>query len=108
MVDSPGLLAPFLHTASGQKLDPGKAWERGYTVTPCVEMKIMFTTHTSSTRMAKTTMMLSTIIITILVKVSKKNTAIVPVLMGTALTMEVVKMHNVSCTPFGAVDPHHI
>ena len=56
--------------------------------------------------MAKTTMMLSTIIITILVRVS--TTAIVPVLMGTALTMEVVKMHNVSCTPFGAVDPHHI
>ena len=24
------LLPPFLHTASDQKLEPGKAWERGY------------------------------------------------------------------------------
>ena len=26
----PGLPPPFLHTASDQKLDGGKAWERGY------------------------------------------------------------------------------
>ena len=26
----PGLPPPFLHTASDQKLDDGKAWERGY------------------------------------------------------------------------------
>ena len=30
VVRSPGLLPPFLHTASDQKLEPGKAWERGY------------------------------------------------------------------------------
>jgi len=24
------LLTPFLHTASNQKLEPGKAWERAY------------------------------------------------------------------------------
>ena len=27
---SPGLLAQFLDTASDQKPEPGKAWERGY------------------------------------------------------------------------------
>ena len=27
---SSGLLAPFLHTESDQKLEPGKAWEQGY------------------------------------------------------------------------------
>jgi len=28
----PDLPPPFLHTASNQKLDSGKAWERGYKI----------------------------------------------------------------------------
>ena len=27
--DSPWLLLPFMHVASDQKLEPGKAWEQG-------------------------------------------------------------------------------
>ena len=30
MINIPGLPPPFLHTASDQKLDGGKAWKQGY------------------------------------------------------------------------------
>ena len=40
--------SPFLHTASDQKLEPGKAWERGCSIVICERLTLLNTLTTNN------------------------------------------------------------